>query len=823
MTTLVQDLKYALRTFVERPGFALAAVLSLALGIGANAAIFSVASALILTPLPYADADRLVIVWNRSPGLGIAEDWFSTAQYFDIKSSHAGFEQVAIAIGDTYNLTGDGVPERIGVIHVSSNLLPMLGARPALGRLFTSEEDRPGGPQRAILGHGAWMRRYGGDRSIIGRTLVLNGDATEIVGVLPPSFTLRKEAIPTLYGAADAEIVLPLPLGSDAAAIRTHEDYNIVGKLKPGVTLAEAQAEMDVLTARLRRDFPQSYPANGRLTFGIVPLAEQVVGGVRLALTVLLAAVGLVLLIACANVANLMLARAIARQREIAVRAALGATRGRLVRQLLTESLLLAAAGGALGVLLAVWGVRWIHILGPSSVPRLHEVEIDLGVLLFALALSVASGLFFGLVPALRLTRLDLPGNLKDAGRGASASRAFWGHGRGTRRLLVVSEIALSVMLLIGAGLLIRSFNALQRVAPGFNPENVLTFELSMNGPKYEAPGRVVDTYREIWRRLGALPGVEAAGGVSALPLSQMFAWGPITVEGWTPPSGEQFINVDMRSAGGRYFAAMQIPLLEGRLFTEHDSLGAPRVVIVDDRMARELWPNESPIGKRLHRGGVTDTSAPWMTVVGVVGRIKQYTLDGDSRIALYFPHTQFPWRAMNAVVRASNDPAALAATIAGELRAIDPDLPTYRVMTMTARVDESLARRRFSMLLLTLFAGLALGLAAIGIYGVMAYIVSQGTRELGIRLALGATPRAIAGLIVGHGMGVALAGVGIGVGAALLLSRYLESLLFGVAARDPLTFAAIPLLLASVALVACYAPARRAARIDPIVSLRSE
>jgi predicted permease len=823
MSTFAQDLRCALRTFLESPGFTLAALLSLALGIGANAAIFSVASALILTPLPYADADRLVILWNRSPGLGIAEDWFSTAQYFDIKSSHSGFDDIGIAIGDTYNLTGDGVPERIGVIHVSSNLLPMLGARPVHGRLFVPEEDRPGGPQRAILGHGAWMRRYGGDPAVIGRTVILNGKSTEIVGVLPEAFTLRKEVIPTLYGAADAEIMLTLPLGSDAATIRTHEDYNIVGKLKPGVTVTQAQAEMDALTARLRREFPANYPPNGGLTFGIVALADQVVGDVRLALLVLLASVGFVLLIACANVANLMLSRAVARQREIAVRAALGASRARLVGQLLTESVALAMAGGALGVLLAIWGVGWIHRLGTTSVPRLHEVAVDWRVLLFTLVVSVGSGVLFGLVPALRLSRVDLQANLKDASRGASASSALWGHGPNTRRLLVVAELALSVMLLIGASLLVRSFSELQRVSPGFNPENVLTFELSMNGPKYEQPQRVIDTYRAIWQRLEALAGVEASGVVSALPLSQMFAWGPITVEGRTPPAGEQFINVDMRSAGGAYFEAMQIPLIEGRLFTEHDVLTAPRVVVIDDRMAAELWPNESSIGKRLHRGGVSDTSAPWMTVIGVVGRIKQYTLEGDSRIAMYFPHTQFPWRSMNVVLRSAGDPGALATTVANELRAIDPDLPLYRVMSMTTRVEESLARRRFSMLLLTLFAGLALGLAAIGIYGVMSSVVSQGTRELGIRLALGATPEGIVRLIVGHGMLVALVGLGVGVGVAFVGARAMEALLFGVAPRDPLTFALIPLLLALVALAACYTPARRAARIDPVVSLRSE
>ncbi len=820
---LAQDVRYALRSFAAAPAFALAAVASLALGVGANTAIFSVASALLLRPLPYADAERLVILWNRSPGLGITEDWFSTAQYFDIKTSPGGLEQVAIAIGDTYNLTGDGRPERVGIIRVSSNLLPMLGARPELGRLFGVEEDVPGGPPRAILGHGTWMRRYGGDPGVIGRTIWLNGEPTEVVGVLPASFSLRKEVVPTLYGAPETEVVLPLPLGPDAPTIRTHEDYNIVGKLTRGVSVQEAQAGMDALTARLRRDYPQVYPPNGGLTFGIVPLGEQVVGDVRRSLVVLVGAVGFVLLIACANVANLLLSRALARQKEMAVRAAIGATRGRIVRQLLTESGLLALAGGALGVGLSVWSVQWIHALGTTSVPRLHEVAIDGRVLLFALAVSMVSGVLFGLAPALRLCRVDLQGNLKDANRGASGASALWGQGWNLRRMLVVAELALSVMLLIGAGLLIRSFNRLQQVSPGFNHGGVLTFELSMNGPKYKDPQTVIDTYREVVRRLDSLPGVEASGAVSALPLSQMFAWGPISVEGRTPPEGEQFINVDMRSEGGRYLQAMQIPLLQGRLFTDHDVLTAPRVVIVDQHMAEQLWPGESPIGKRLHRGGLDDTSAPWMTVVGVVGRIKQYTLDGDSRMALYYPHAQAPWRAMNVVIRASGDPARLTEASARELRGIDPDLPMYRVSMMTDRVEESLARRRFSMLLLTLFAALALGLASIGIYGVMAYVVSQGTRELGIRLALGATPQAVMRLIIGHGMTVAVVGIGVGLAGAFVLSRFMRGLLFGVEPLDPLTFTAIPLLLGLVALAACVTPALRAARIDPVVSLRSE
>src|SRR5262245_23591029 len=494
---MLADLRDAIRGFARNRGFVAAAVVSLALGIGANTAIFSVASALLLRSLPYQDADRLTILWSRSPGLGISEDWFSTAQYFDIKTASQSFEQVAIAIGGNDNLTGDGEPERIGTVRTSSNLLPMLGARPVFGRLFTPDEDRTGGAGVALLNYGTWMRRFGGDPSVVGRRLTLNGQFYQIVGVLPESFSLRQEVMPTLGRAADAEIVLPLPLGPQAATTRNREDYNIVAKLKPGVSIGQAQAEMDALTARLRSEHPDFYSPNGGLTFSVVPLQEQVVGNVRRSLVVLIGAVGFVLLIACANVANLLLARALGRQKEIAVRTALGASRARIVRQLLTESVLLALAGAALGLLFAVWSVSWIKTLGSASVPRLHEVAIDAPVLIFTLVLSLVSAIVFGVVPALRAADLDLNEHLKEGTRGATLGA----RGQRTRRLLVVAELALSVMLLIGAGLLVRSFARLQQVPPGFNAGNLLTLELTMTGRQYGDPQVVVNTYRQLWDR----------------------------------------------------------------------------------------------------------------------------------------------------------------------------------------------------------------------------------------------------------------------------------------------------------------------------------
>jgi predicted permease len=822
MRTLAKDVAYAVRMLAKSPGFSLAAILSLAIGIGANTSIFSILDALLLRPLPYKDAGRLVILWNRSPGLNITEDWFSTAQYFDIKTGHHGFEQVAIAIGGNDNLTSHGEPERVGTIRISSNLLPMLGQSAALGRTFSADEDSPGRPATALLSHGMWERHYGADPRIIGQSVTLNGLPYEVVGIMPPSFSLPREVLPTLGGAEQADILLPLPLPADAAQNRDHEDYNIMGKLKPGVSAAQAQAEMDTITARLRHDHPQTYPPNGGLTFGIVPLLEQVVGDARPALFVLLGAVGFVLVIACANVANLLLARAVARQKEIAIRTALGASRWRIVQQLLTESVLLSLCGGALGVLLAFWSLYWIQILGPKSVPRIHDIGIDSAALLFTFLLSLGSGTLFGLAPALRISRLNVNATLQDASRGSAGTSAVWGRGNHLRRLLVVAELALCVMVLIGAGLLIRSFGRLQHVSPGFNARNVLTLELTLNGPKYKDPQAVLATYRDLWKRVEALPGVTASGGVTALPMSQMFEWGPITVEGRVLPPGENFINADQHMVSGHYFSAMEIPLRSGRFFNQQDNTTSPKVVIVDEYMARQLWPDQNPIGQRIHYGGLSDNE-PWETVVGVVGRVKQYTLDTDSRIALYRPQTQYPTGTMNVVLRTGTDPAALTSAVKQQIRALDSDLPLYNVRTMEQRMEESLARRRFSMLLLALFACVALALATIGTYGVMAYLVNQGTREIGIRIALGATQMGIVRLVVWKGMALALSGVAVGLAGALALSRLMRSLLFGVSPADPLTFVAISLLLAFVTLLASYIQAHRAAHIDPIVSLRYE
>lgn len=822
MNTLMRDIRFALRSFAKNPGFTVAAVLSVAIGIGANTSIFSVANALLFRPLPYEDPDRLVILWNRSPGLNITEDWFSTAQYLDIKTGHRGFEQVAIAIGGNYNLTGQGDPERVGVIRVSSNLLPMLGVRPAQGRLLTPDEDFPGRPATAVLTDGIWARRFGRDPRILGKSIILNGQTYEVVGVLPPRFSLPREVLPLLYGTEQAEIFLPLPLAPSASQVRTQEDYNIIGKLKPGVSLTEAQAEMDAVTARLRRDYPENYPPNGGLTFSIVPLLEQVVGGVRRSLLVLLVSVGFLLLIACANVANLLLSRAVARQQEIAVRTALGASRWQIVRQLMTESVLLSLCGGALGIFICLLSMKWIHILGTKSIPRLQDVGIDGRVLLFTLLLSLFSGILFGLAPALRISRLDLNSTLKDTSRASAGTSAVWGRGNNVRRLLVVSELGLSVVLLIGAGLLIRSFARLLDVLPGFNPRGVLTFDLTMTGRKYSDKQTILNIYRQLWERLERLPGASAAGGVTSLPLSQAFAWTPITVEGRTPLPGEKFLNADERLVGGHYFEAMGIPLRRGRFFNEQDDATKPIAVIVDEYMADQLWPGEDPVGKRIHIVEL-QSKDPWQTVVGVVGRVKQDSLDSDPRIAFYLAQTQFPTRAMTVAFRSGMDPAATVSAVMSELRGLDPDLPMYYVRTMEQRVNESLARRRFSMLLVGVFAGVALALATIGIYGVMAYLVNQGTREIGIRMALGASRRSILTLVVRQGMVLALSGVTIGLGAAFLLTRLIRSLLFGVEATDPFTFVGISLLLVLIALLASYVPAQRAARIDPIVSLRCD
>jgi predicted permease len=815
-------IRTALRSLSASRGVTAVAVLSLALGIGANTAIFSVVHALLLRPLPYANADRLAILWNRSPGLNIAEDWFSTAQYFDIKTRHRGFAHVAIALGANANLTGGRAPERVGTIRVSSGLLPMLGAEAVHGRLFRPEDDAPGQGPSAVLSHGLWIRRYGGDPSMVGRTIDINGLPHTVVGIVRQGFSLPREVLPTLGVVADGDIYLPLPLGADAASVRTREDFNIIGTLGPGVTVAAAQAEMDTITADLRKTYPDVYPPNGGLTFSVVPLQEQVVGNARPTVWMLAGAVGCVLLIACANVANLLLSRAFDRRKEIAVRSALGATRGQIARQLLTESLILSGAGAALGTVLAAAGIFAIQQMQPDDVPRLGAIAINGPVLLFTLALSMAAGLVFGLAPVTSAGRLDVQRALRDGARGASGAHALWGRGFSLRRLLVAGEVALAVVLLIGAGLLVRSYARLQDVSPGFSPDGVLTFELTLAGPRYPNAVAIRDAYRRLWESIDAVPGVTASGGVTALPLSNFFAWGPITVEGRVPPSGEVFINADMRTVAGRYFESMRIPLIRGRLFTPADTADQPRAVIIDERMAHDLFPGIDPLGKRLKFGDAASTS-PWETIVGIVGNVKQYALDADARIALYRPITQSGARSLFVTVRTGGDPRALMTAATDAVRALDADLPVYRMQTMADRVGASLAQRRFAMSLLSLFAVVAVVLGSVGIGSVMAYLVSQGTRELGIRLALGATPAGLVTLVLGQALGASVLGAGVGLLAAWALGGAVSHLLFNVPATDPATFLVMTLVPIVVGVLASALPARRASRVDPVRSLRQE
>jgi predicted permease len=815
------DLRHGLRVLVSQPTFTAVAVASLALGVGANTAIFSVTNALLLRPLPYEDADRIAILWQRSPGLGVQQDWFSTGQYLDIRMDNQVFGEVAATIGASFNLTGRGAPERIDGARVSASLFPLFGAKAAAGRVFTPDEDKPGRPPAVILSNGFWKRRFGSDPSVVGKSLTLNGTAFTIVGVMAADFVFNKEIMPAVNGIQSVDLLLPLPLNETARTNRGGEDFNIFAKLKPGVTVEKAQADMNVLAARMKRDYPQNYPPNGGLTISVVPLINQVVGDVRLALYVLLGAVGLVLLIACGNVANLLLSRGAVRYKEMAIRAAVGASRERIVRQLLTEAILLAALGGLLGLTLTIGAVKALNLFGPANIPRLNEIGIDARVLAFTFAISLITGVVFGLVPALRASRLDLNDVLREGGRSGVGTRAFGlGHQR-LRKLLIASEIALSLVLLIGAGLLVRSYERITSANPGFDARNVLSLRIALPGFKYKTPEAVIGFYKQLEDRIAALPGVQHVGSNYLLPLSSVaLGWEPITVEGYVPKAaGEDLIIASSGYVSPDYFRAMGIPLLKGRFFDDRDVRDAPDAAIVDDKLAERFWPGQDAIGKRMRRGD----SGPWRTVVGVVADTKQYEVDGEPPITAFYPNRQLGVGTRYLVIKTKADPRSLVAPITREVQALDAELPVYDVSTMEERLADSFARRRFSMFLLGVFAACASLLAAIGIYGVVSFWVSQRTRELGIRAALGARQHDIMQLVIGQA--VVLVGVGIGAGliAAFGLTRVMQRLLFGVSATDAVTFGLLAVVLGVVALVASYVPARRAAGVPPIVALRHD
>lgn len=810
---MLQDLRYALRTLRKNLMMTSVIAVSLAIGIGANSAIFSVVDALLLRPLPYPEPDRLAAVWLHSPSLGILRDWPSPGEYIDIQKENHSFEQMALAQGRVFVLTGREQPERIFGARTQSSLLEMLGAKPLLGRLLLPEDDKPGKPDVAILTERVWRRLFNSDPAIVGKTIVLNGNPFIVAGVLQRSFMLNAEVMPTETPMDKMDILAPLPLGADAAKNRGDENYNIMVRLKPGVSVRQAQADLDVIASRIREKDKRD------ASFGmhVIGLQEQVVGDVRQALLVVLGSVGLVLLIACANVANLLLTRAASREKEVAIRTALGAAWQRLAGQLLTESVLLGLLGGGTGLLVAQLSLYVVRTMNPGNIPRLQDITINAAVLAFTLGVSVITGILFGVAPVWRAIKVDLNTSLKAGGRSGQSDGGLHLNRHSLRGLLVVSELTISLMLLIGAGLLIRSFVRLQNVPPGFTTDHVLTMEVAATGPKYRDKKPEVSFYKEVESRVAHLPGVVAEGTVSGLPLSGEVGWGGIDVEGYTPAPGQE-LQVDLRVASTDYFRTMEIPLRKGRFFNEDDTADKPQTVIIDEKFAQRFWPGGDAIGKHLWR----DPKKPF-TIVGVVGVVKQYGLETDGKVAAYFPQAQWGGDRMFLAVRTSSEAAGLTSGVVSQIHAVDPDVVVYGIRTMQERLHDSLARQRFSSTMLGAFSAFALLLAAVGLYGVMSHLVSQGTHDIGVLVTLGAQPGNIVGLVVRQGMALAGIGVVLGLVGAAALTRVMASLLFGTSTTDAVTFAVVPVLLIIVALASTAIPAWRATSVDPMVALREE
>jgi predicted permease len=808
-----QDVVYAGRVLRKNWFSTFVILISLGIGIGANTAIFSVVDALLLRPLPYPQPDRLAGVWLHSPALGIFRDWPSPGEYLDVQAENHSFEQMALAQSRVFTLTERDQPEVVEGMKTQSSLLTMLGAKTQLGRVLLPEDNQPGKPQVAILSDRIWRKLFSADPGIVGKSIVLNGVSYTVAGVLRRGFTVTSEVMPSEGPMDRVDIFMPMQLSADAARNRGDENYNVVVRLKRGVSVQQAQADLNVIASRIQEKDKRDASFGMHITL----LQEEVVGDVRRALFVLLGSVGLVLLIACANVANLLLARGSARQKEVAVRTAMGASWKQIARQLLTESTLLGVLGGLVGLGVAALSLVVVRAMNPGNIPRLEDIGINGSVMVFTFGISLGTGVLFGLAPVWRALKVDLNTSLKAGGRAGQSDGGILMRRHRLRGLLVISELALSLMLLIGAGLLVRSFVRLQAVPPGFNADHVLTMDVAATAPKYHQDKLLAALYREIDGRVTRLPGVVAEGQVTALPLTGEIGWGAISVEGYTPAPGQE-LQVDQRIASADYFRAMKIPLRDGRYFSEHDTADVPGVVIIDEKFAKRFWPTGDAVGKHVW----FDRKKP-ITIVGVVGDVKQYGPGTDGKIATYFPQQQGPANRVFVVARTAGDPTELTAAITNEIHEADPTVVVYDVRTMEDRVYDSLARQRFASTMLGAFAAFAVLLAAVGLYGVMSYLVTQSTRDIGVMVALGARSGDIIGLVMRQGMELAGIGILAGLVGAVALTRVMASLLFGISATDLVTFGIVPLLLALVAIAATVIPAWRTTRVDPVVALRDE